>query len=82
MIMILMITVIMMITVIVMNHDNLGDRDDPDDIVILIITVILMNRENRGELDDHAFSLHFQTDVNRGAAACSWVNSLHHQLEN
>ena len=38
--------------------------------------------DNYGEQDDHAFSLHFRSDVNRGAAACSWVNSLHHQLEN
>ena len=61
--------------------------------VIVIIMVIMMtgwyrdpddhsDRDNRGDRDDHAFSLHFRSDVNRGAAACSWVNSLHHQLEN
>ena len=53
--------------VIVMMINDHADGEDHDKTPLMFMAVMMM-------INDHAFSLHPPSDVNRGAAAYSWVN--------
>ena len=56
-----------MVIVMMINDHADGEDHDKTPLMFMFMAVVIM-------INDHAFSLHLPSDVNRGAAAYSWVN--------